>query len=496
MQPQPIILSVSDLTFALKSHIEPIFKQVHVRGEISNLKLQSSGHTYFSLIDPGGLLNAVLFKHNGQKLPVPLKNGDTIIATGEISLYAPRGSYQLIVREVFHVGLGDALLKLQLLKKNLQARGFFETARKRKLPSSIKTIGLVTSPTGAVLRDIHTILSRRMGNFHLLINPVKVQGEGASFEIAKALAQFSLHKLADLVIVCRGGGSLEDLSAFNTEEVAIACFESTIPIISAIGHETDLSITDLVADIRAETPSAAAEMVSFEKAKLLQKVFEYKKACFSSINKALLHIKKQQEIYRKRLEHVHPQKQIEQSAMRIDDVQENILNSITRLLQNKKILHKRMSLSVRQASIGEKLKRYDFCILQNKKKLLDLLEKKVFLYKQKLLSLTSLLDASIHKKIMQNKMALRPNERKKALILTCKKKLEQSTKKLSFVFQNIEALNPTRILKRGYAILFTEDGKRVIRSIQDVTPEDRIQCMLHDGKAFAEITNLIEKESL
>lgn len=264
------VFSVSELTYAIKAVLEPPFRALNVRGEISNFKQQSSGHLYFSLKDADSQISAVLFKGNAAQLPKMPKEGDQVIAKGEISLYAPRGQYQIIIRELQFLGVGELLLKLHQLKEQLQLRGWFDPARKKALPKLPKRIGVVTSPTGAVIQDIIHVLTRRFAGFHVILNPVKVQGEGAAQEIAQAIADFNRYQLADVLIVGRGGGSIEDLWAFNEEIVAKAIFESRIPVISAVGHETDFTIADWVADVRAPTSSAAAEIAIAEKSHLLQ----------------------------------------------------------------------------------------------------------------------------------------------------------------------------------------------------------------------------------
>ena len=255
------ILSVSQLTLSIKKHLEGRFQTVKVQGEITNFKEQASGHLYFTLKDAESQISAVLFRGSAAGLSRLPKNGDQVIVQGEISVYAPRGNYQLIIRQLHYAGVGELLLKLHALKAKLEGLGWFDKSRKRPLPTSPKTIGVVTSPTGAVIQDILNILSRRHAGFHLILNPVKVQGEGAAKEIAAAIDQFNQHNLADVLIVGRGGGSLEDLWPFNEEVVASAIYRSRIPVISAVGHETDFSISDFVADLRAPTPSAAAEIV-------------------------------------------------------------------------------------------------------------------------------------------------------------------------------------------------------------------------------------------
>jgi exodeoxyribonuclease VII large subunit len=275
--------TVSELTSAIKSILEPNFRSIYVKGEISNFKLQSSGHLYFSLKDASSQISAALFKGNAANLSRMPKEGDQVIALGEISLYAPRGQYQIIIRELQFLGVGELLLQLHQLKEKLQLKGWFDSQHKKTLPPLPKKIGVVTSPTGAVIQDILNVLTRRFAGFHVILNPVKVQGEGAAQEIAQAIHDFNKYNLADVLIVGRGGGSIEDLWAFNEEIVAKAIFESKIPIISAVGHETDFTIADLVADVRAPTPSAAAEIVIAEKASLLKFLAHAEKVCHQRI---------------------------------------------------------------------------------------------------------------------------------------------------------------------------------------------------------------------
>ncbi|MDE3055490.1 MAG: exodeoxyribonuclease VII large subunit [Verrucomicrobiota bacterium] len=267
------ILTVAELTFAIKNLLEPQFRSLAVKGEISNCKLQSSGHLYFTLKDSTAQLSAVLFRGNSTGLTRQPKEGDQVIATGELSLYPPRGQYQMIVRELQFAGVGELLLRFQKLKELLQSRGWFAAERKRAIPRLPRRIGVVTSPTGAVIQDIIQVLGRRFAGFQLVLRPVKVQGEGAAEEIAQGIEEFNAWGGVDVLIVGRGGGSIEDLWAFNEEKVAAAIFGSKIPIISAVGHETDVTIADWVADVRAPTPSAAAEMVIAEKTQLLKQVF-------------------------------------------------------------------------------------------------------------------------------------------------------------------------------------------------------------------------------
>lgn len=257
------VLSVSQLTAQIKQQLEGCFKEVFIEGELSNFKNHSSGHLYFSLKDSDAQISAAMFRGNASRLTALPKDGDQVIVRGEINVYPPRGQYQIIVRELFFVGAGALLMRLEALKKELAARGWFE--KRRPLPKFPKRIGVITSKTGAAIQDIINILSRRHSGFSLLLAPVKVQGAGAAEEVAEAIRCFNSNSLADVLIIGRGGGSIEDLWAFNEEIVAEAIYKSEIPVISAVGHETDNSISDLVADVRAPTPSAAAEIVLAEK---------------------------------------------------------------------------------------------------------------------------------------------------------------------------------------------------------------------------------------
>ena len=255
------IYSVSELTKYLRQILENSFPAVWVEGEISNFTFHTSGHMYFSLKDAGSIIPCAMFKRSNEKLKFKPKDGMKVIAFGKISVYEPRGSYQLIIEEIEPKGIGALQLQFQQLKEKLQKEGLFDERHKVAIPKLPTRIGIVTSPTGAAIRDILNVTRRRFSNVEIIINPVRVQGEGSKDEIAAAIRQFNELKNIDVMIVGRGGGSLEDLWAFNEEAVARAIYDSEIPVISAVGHEIDFTIADFVADLRAATPSAAAELV-------------------------------------------------------------------------------------------------------------------------------------------------------------------------------------------------------------------------------------------
>lgn len=255
------IYSVSELTKYIRVIIEDSFPGVWVEGEISNFVLHTSGHMYFSLKDASSVLKCAMFKRANEKLKFSLKSGMKVIVFGSVSVYEARGDYQLIAEEIEPKGVGALQLQFQQLKEKLQKEGLFDDRYKVPIPFLPTKIGVVTSPTGAAIQDILNIARRRFQNVEIIINPVKVQGADAKNEIAAAIRQFNELKNIDVMIVGRGGGSLEDLWPFNEEVVARAIFESEIPVISAVGHEIDFTISDFVADFRAPTPSAAAELV-------------------------------------------------------------------------------------------------------------------------------------------------------------------------------------------------------------------------------------------
>ncbi len=259
------IYSVSELSLEIRNLFERQFPDVWVTGEVSNLRAAGSGHLYFTLKDESAQLRAVCFRNQARYLKFKPQDGLAVIARGRLSIYEARGEYQLYVEFLEPAGLGALQLAFEQLKQKLAAEGFFDPGRKKPLPTLPRTIGVVTSPTGAVIQDILRVLHRRFRNINVLIYPVKVQGEGSAQEIAQGIEYFNHKAPVDVLIVARGGGSMEDLWAFNEEVVARAIAVSEIPVISAVGHETDFTIADFVADLRAPTPSAAAELVVHRK---------------------------------------------------------------------------------------------------------------------------------------------------------------------------------------------------------------------------------------
>ncbi len=281
------VRTVSQITREIKSALESRFSAVAVTGEISNLKRHSSGHVYFTLKDEGAQLSAVLFRGNALRMFFQPQEGMEVICTGDITVYEPRGNYQILVREMIPKGEGALALAFERLKRRLSEEGLFDPSRKKPLPRYPERIAIVTSPTGAAVRDLVSVMRRRMPSLEILLLPVQVQGAGAAEQIAAALDLCNEHGQAELIIVGRGGGSMEDLWAFNEEIVARAIARSRIPVVSAVGHEIDVTISDFVADLRAPTPSAAAELATPETRQLLEALGNFSYTC-SARTRAML----------------------------------------------------------------------------------------------------------------------------------------------------------------------------------------------------------------
>ena len=276
---KPRVLSVSQINFYIKSIIENdgSLQFVLVTGEISNLTVhQRSGHIYLSLKDSNSVIRAVMFAGNARRLKFRIENGMKVICRGRISVYEPSGRYQLYIEDMQPDGVGALTLAFEQLKKSLAQKGLFDNAHKKPLPKFPKTIGVITSPTGAAVQDITNIIRRRFPSADIVLAPVLVQGESAPEQLVRAVNKFSASKIADVIIIGRGGGSAEDLWAFNDEQLAYAVYNCETPIISGVGHETDFTVCDFVADVRASTPSAAAELAVPDRQELMSYYFKQK----------------------------------------------------------------------------------------------------------------------------------------------------------------------------------------------------------------------------
>jgi exodeoxyribonuclease VII large subunit len=433
------VLSITELTQEIKNNLEQGFPSIWIQGEISNFKPHSSGHLYFSLKDKNAQIGAIMFRGHAASLRQLPKDGDQVIVHGAINVYPPQGKYQIVIDTLRPVGVGELLLKLEELKIKLMKKGYFKKEHKKPLPKFPKTIGVITSPTGAVIQDILNVLTRRFSGFHLILNPVRVQGEGAAKEIAQAIKQMNEHKLVDVMIVGRGGGSLEDLWAFNEEIVADAVFESTIPIVCAVGHETDHTIAEYVADIRAPTPSAAAEIVMGEKGHILQ--------------------------------------QLAKTTVRLDQTLTHLIRQEKHKLDG---IKKQPVFSQPYTLLGPWMQRLDLLKLQLDQKIKETLRlKKTLLQGKKVAheSLNPRLQLTHFKQRLES-LSKQIGQAQMLLLTKRKERLEKMQEKLSLI-------DPKNLLKKGYAIVFAKD--KVVKSGKDLAAGQMVSITFHDGQAEAEV---------
>ncbi len=389
------ILTITQLNNQAKYILEKKFTHVWIEGEISTSKKYPSGHIYFTLKDDNSEISCVMFAQYVKKVSFDFSPGTKVIANGDVSLYLARGQYQFIAQNMYPSGQGELWLAFEKLKEKLQNEGLFDNQHKKNIPKYPKEIGVVTSSSGAVLRDIINVVNRRSPQVHILLRSAQVQGEGSSLDIASGIKDLNDHGRVDIIIVGRGGGSWEDLWSFNDEVVARAIFESKIPVISAVGHETDFTIADFVADMRAPTPSAAAEIAVPRRDELLQS---------------------------------------------IDHCTSRIIDSLKRSIGN------RLDL------VNQYAKRYGF-------------HKPNILLEQ-----------------ISDNIEVKSSQLEK-LIAT---KFSTSEQDIATLEKNLENLNPLRVLDRGYAIVYNEDGK-IINSPKFVSIDNKIDVKLAKGRITAKV---------
>lgn len=437
------IYTVSEITGKIHSVLEIKFSFIWITGEISNFSKPSSGHIYFSLKDKKSLINAVMFKGQQKNLKFQPKNGTQITGFGRISVYPPRGSYQIIFEYLEEKGQGSIQMNFEEIKNKLLNEGLFDKVHKKKLPDLPSKIALITSPAGAALRDMLKIIKKRFRNIEILLCPVLVQGEKAHLEIIEAINDLNILNESDLIIIARGGGSFEDLNAFNSEALARTVFDSKIPIITGVGHETDFTIIDFVSDLRAPTPTAAAEYAIPSKEDILTNLNIYNKRLLNTFSKFIQIKESELKNCKQRLK--DPKKEIEEKRIYIDE----------KLL----LLEKRT-------------KRY----INGKKEYLNILNKTIqFRRIENLIS-------SKKERYLNSRLNLIKNFEK----IVYKNKFEFD-KLFSLLFE----LNPFEILKRGYSITRNPLSKKVIRSVQtDVKKDDEIEVVLKDGTMICIVKNI------
>ncbi|MCD8510116.1 MAG: exodeoxyribonuclease VII large subunit [Bacillus sp. (in: Bacteria)] len=442
-------MSVTDVTRQIKRIIEGDQKlqNVWLRAEISNFKQHSRGHMYFTLKDDHSRINAVMFAGNNRFLKFAPENGMSVLVRGDISVYEPHGQYQLYVKEMQPDGIGNLYLAFEQLKKKLEMAGYFSEYKKKPIPAIPDSIAVVTSPTGAAVRDIITTIKRRFPIAKITLLPVLVQGPNAPYSIARAIQQANMANTFDVMIVGRGGGSLEELWAFNEEVVAEAIYASKIPVISAVGHETDTTISDFVADLRAATPTAAAELAVPDLNEMLKTLKRQRERLIWAMDRL-----KKVEI--DRLNYLtrsyafrYPKNLIEQKEQDLDRLVDSM---------NKAVAFQLNSMKSKLAELQSRTRR-----LHPKNR--------VDLEKTKLMQVNSLL--------------LRNMERQY--------RFHDSS--FSMLLSKLQVLSPLKVMERGYSLVY-DDNKKLIKSVKDVTSKSGITVRMQDGKVFCTVNKYEEME--
>ena len=440
------VLTVTELTRAIRGTLETRFAAVWVQGEISNYKLHPSGHQYFTLKDQRAAISCVIFRNTLPPGGQPISDGAQVQVYGNVSVFEARGQYQLSVQILQTRGAGLLQAKFEALKRKLEAEGLFDPARKRALPKFPKRIGIVTSPSGAAIRDMLHVLRRRAPNVRVLISPVRVQGIGAAAEIATALNELAAPNAAwetiDLIVLSRGGGSIEDLWEFNEEIVARAIFHSAIPVVTAVGHEIDFTIADFVADLRAPTPSAAAELIVADSAELGRRVTELG----NCLQKYLRNFLGQSQT---RLRFLSERTLARELMQRMRDAQQQLDLSAESLHRRLKqfVVEARAALSTRAQSLKSHDPKRE--LTQRRNDLTDL----------------------------HRRFAAQPS-----------RLLQDARQRFRRVEGVLRVLGPEATLRRGYSIT-TDAAGNVIRTIAAVRPKSKIRTRVADGEFGSEVTN-------
>jgi exodeoxyribonuclease VII large subunit len=438
------VYSVSELNRETKHLLASHFMTVQVLGEISNLSTPSSGHLYFTLKDNQAQIRCAMFK--GQQLRLRFKpaNGNQVIVSAQVSLYEPRGDYQLVVEHLEEAGDGALRLAFERLKTKLLQEGLFAADRKRELPLIPKHIGVITSPSGAAIHDILTVLKRRFPAIPVLIYPVSVQGEAAKSEIVRALETANRQQLVDVIILGRGGGSLEDLWAFNEEIVARAIAASQIPVISAVGHEVDVTIADFVADFRAATPSAAAEHAVPHQDEWLNSFYAYERQFSQLIQRQISQEKQRLAWLDKALQLQHPGQKLQRNAQRLDELEQRINQAMQRKLHDLQ----------QQLAIGNhKLKQQNPTTA-------------IAAYRQQLVYFQQRLERAITVKLA---------------------KLHSRQAAIS---QTLHAVSPLATLDRGYAIVQRQADGKIIKDATQVSIGDLLLSRVAQGQVLSEVKEI------
>lgn len=438
------ILTVTQLNRATNQLLAEHLFSVWVEGEVSNLSMPASGHIYFTLKDANAQVRCAMFRNQQRRLGFKLENGKQVQVKAQVGLYEPRGDYQLIVEHVEEAGDGALRRAFDALKLRLSEQGLFSTERKRSLPVLPNAIGVITSPSGAAIRDILTVLQRRFAAIPVIVYPTSVQGDNAKYEIAKAIAVANRHKQCDVIILGRGGGSLEDLWAFNEELVARAIFDSEIPIISAIGHETDFTIADFVADLRAPTPSAAAEYASPEQQQWLSRFVYLESRLFLHLKRTLNQQQQTLDWLNQRLRQQHPGQKLARNRQRIIELEARL-----KQVMQTKLRHLSDMIEGRTANLW----RHNPAIAIKRHQ-----QRQEFLHRR-LLAATAL-------------------------------KLDRLKQRLVNTSQTLHAVSPLATLNRGYAMAMNPSTGEIIRSVDQISIGDTVQTRLAHGQFTCQVERI------
>ncbi len=445
-QELPHIYTVSGLSREIRERLESHFSLVWVSGEVSNLRQPLSGHYYFTLKDAGAQLRAVLFKGNHQHLRFKPQEGSQILCRGRLTVYEPRGEYQLVVDYLEPLGLGALAQAFEALKTRLQAEGLFAPERKKPLPFLPKRVALVTSPTGAVVRDFLRLLRQRYANLEVLVYPVKVQGREAAPEIVRALEDLATYPGIEVIVLARGGGSLEDLWPFNEEAVARAIYHCPLPVVSAVGHEVDFTIADFVADLRAPTPSAAVELVVPEKAELIRRLQRLRASLGGVARRTQVAARNHLHLVSRRLPDLG--RRLVDLRLQVDDKAEALVRRARRLLAGQR-QHLRL--------------------------------------------------ASSRLVLLSPRRALAPwRQRLEAggqrLGQSCRRGLEDRRRHLAYCQSHLDQLNPLAILERGYAVATLMPQETVIRDASRVDRGAGVRVRVARGRMDCEVKEVSSKQ--
>lgn len=444
LQPERRIFTVGELTAQIRELLSKKFTDISVQGEVSNCREAQSGHFYFTLKDERAQVRCVLFKQQTRGMKFRPEDGIQVTVRGSISVYESRGEYQIYVESLEPVGLGALQLAFEQLKKRLEAEGLFDAGRKKPLPLLPSRIGLITSPKGAAVRDVVRILTRRFPNVHVTLYPVRVQGEGAAEEIVEALRHFQKGRAADVILLVRGGGSMEDLWSFNEEKVARAIATSAIPVISGVGHETDFTIADFVADVRASTPSAAAELVVQTRREFDKHITDLRETLESLLRYRLLELSRRVHELGASRGFRRPLDLLRQRRQRADELTSRLAVGLRGRLEKS-----RKRLTVYQLRVAS----FDF-------------------------------------RAKISALRLRLQRTSQGLGVRAERVLRVKREKWERLRLQLEERSPLKVLERGYAIA-TDASGNLLRDAEQVAIGDEVRIQLHRGRLK---TRVAEKE--